>query len=282
VRAKDVVNIISHALDDQDGPIVITMKDTSACLIHHPDILVTMTAVADAMPCPRKPILNQRVKLPEPVTKSMLYGIVLHSLLQGSLAEQSFDPESTARRIAAELSLEDRRLEVWGAGFSPDDMETELGAQAEDAFATFGRRWVGPEPTDDGGVITARDEPVGHIAIKGLHDIEESIWSPKWGLQGKVDASVQAVLERDGEQTEFVAPLEIKTGKSLGGLNHRAQTMLYTLIMEDRYGELPRLCEPADNRPACPRWSSVLLSARVHRSGGSACDRSPRTHHDAQ
>lgn len=38
---------------------------------------------------------------------------------------------------------------------------------------------------------------------------------------------------------ENVAPLEIKTGRAIGVMAHRAQTMLYTLLMEDRYGELP-------------------------------------------
>ncbi len=33
-------------------------------------------------------------------------------------------------------------------------------------------------------------------------------------------------------------PFEIKTGMSRGGMEHRAQTMLYTLLMEERYGML--------------------------------------------
>jgi len=32
-------------------------------------------------------------------------------------------------------------------------------------------------------------------------------------------------------------PLEIKTGRATAGLEHRAQTMLYTLLMSERYGE---------------------------------------------
>ena len=31
-------------------------------------------------------------------------------------------------------------------------------------------------------------------------------------------------------------PFEIKTGMSKAGMEHRAQTMLYTLLMEERYG----------------------------------------------
>ena len=33
-------------------------------------------------------------------------------------------------------------------------------------------------------------------------------------------------------------PFEIKTGMAKAGMEHRAQTMLYTLLMEERYGML--------------------------------------------
>ena len=95
------------------------------------------------------------------------------------------------------------------------------------------------------------------LSISGLHEVEEDIWSPKWGLKGKVDASVQAAIVRKaapkpkgpfatnnafaGEASgsgvdDVIAPLEIKTGRAVGLMAHRAQTMLYTLLMEDRYG----------------------------------------------
>lgn len=96
------------------------------------------------------------------------------------------------------------------------------------------------------------------LAISGLHDIEEDIWSPKWGLKGKVDASVQAAIVRKGpnktksayapktapatDEDEVIAPLEIKTGRAVGLMAHRAQTMLYTLLMEDRYGTSAKTC----------------------------------------
>lgn len=83
-------------------------------------------------------------------------------------------------------------------------------------------------------------EDPGLLAINGLHDVEEDIWSPKWGLKGKVDASVQAKITggaAGSRAEENVAPLEIKTGRAVGVLAHRAQTMLYTLLMEHRYGE---------------------------------------------
>jgi len=75
-----------------------------------------------------------------------------------------------------------------------------------------------------------------------LHDIEEDIWSPAYGLKGKLDASVQTIIaESTTDKQEpllstHTMPFEIKTGRSIAGMEHRAQTMLYTLLAEERYG----------------------------------------------
>ena len=82
------------------------------------------------------------------------------------------------------------------------------------------------------------------LAIAGVHDIEEDIISPRLGLKGKIDASIQATLRGPpsllwplGQEEVSVLPFEIKTGRSIGIMQHRAQTMLYTQMMSDRYGQ---------------------------------------------
>lgn len=145
VRPNDIVNIISPSIPGDDI-IEITMKEPSSYIVHHPDALVTMTAIANAMPCPRRPLLQSLARLPEPPSKAMLFGNLLHSLLQGSLLEQSFDPASTAKRVENELSRDDQRLQVWGAGLDVASVIEDIGPKAQDAFAAFGRKWVGPVP----------------------------------------------------------------------------------------------------------------------------------------
>lgn len=84
----------------------------------------------------------------------------------------------------------------------------------------------------------ATDRP--RLAVTKALDIEEDIWSPKYGLKGKVDVSVAGrITEGPFVPAATTLPFEIKTGKSQGGLEHRAQTMLYTLLMSDRYGGQP-------------------------------------------
>lgn len=85
------------------------------------------------------------------------------------------------------------------------------------------------------------------LAISEVLDIEEDIMSPAYGIKGKLDASVQTIIQMQeaaffakGQKSTKTAtgpmPFEIKTGRATAGLEHRAQTMLYTLLMSERYG----------------------------------------------
>jgi hypothetical protein len=87
------------------------------------------------------------------------------------------------------------------------------------------------------------------LAITGLHDIEESILSPKWGMTGRSDASVHVTIKQTaGVETSASTkgakldriesgpkPLEIKAGSNWAMSEHETQTRLYALMMEERY-----------------------------------------------
>ena len=105
-----------------------------------------MTSIANAMPCPRRPILQSMVRQSGPASKSMLYGTILHGLLQRALSEQTFDLDSTRLRLDEDLSKEDRKLEMWGAKLGFEDVKLEVGEKARIGFETFGRKWIGSTP----------------------------------------------------------------------------------------------------------------------------------------
>lgn len=125
------------------------------------------------------------------------------------------------------------------------------------------------------------------LAVSHIYDIEEDIWSPAYGLKGKIDASVEAVVtEIDDSSTPFSRaapkvqttaspmPFEIKTGRSVAGMEHRAQTMLYTLLMGERYGtEIPSgllyytQSEEVVRVPAARNELRALLVARNDMAG---------------
>lgn len=95
------------------------------------------------------------------------------------------------------------------------------------------------------------DDTQSLLAISDLLDVEENIWSPTYGLKGKIDATVHSIISQpkvssnplgrrlqkgsDMETMTGAVPFEIKTGRSVAGIEHRAQTMLYTLLIAERY-----------------------------------------------
>ena len=138
--------MVSDQLDEDNESIILTLKDPRSFLIHHPDLMLTMTSIANAMPCPRRPILQSMLKVAGPSNKAMLYGTLLHTLLQRALEEQDFDIDSTRRRLNDELSKEAVKLDVWGADLGLENVRLEVGAKAGQEFATFGNRWIGSSP----------------------------------------------------------------------------------------------------------------------------------------
>ena len=74
-------------------------------------------------------------------------------------------------------------------------------------------------------------------------DIEESVWAPKYGIKGNVDASLMVAFEAAGQQqlqgarqaqglTSMLAPFEFKTGKP--HQSHRAQVGLRSEALPGR------------------------------------------------
>lgn len=77
------------------------------------------------------------------------------------------------------------------------------------------------------------DQP--RVAVQKLLDVEEHVWSPKYGLKGNIDATLQVAIDDAEGSRVLTVPFELKTGRSAAAMNHRAQTMLYTLLLSDRY-----------------------------------------------
>jgi DNA replication ATP-dependent helicase Dna2 len=166
---------------------------------------------------------------------------MLHEIFQSCLAEGRWDDrfidsktDEIVRQGLGELVKLDVNVEV---------AKTEIRKRAK-GLQGFSKRFIGNTPKED-AVLTDTRAKKGEeslLAICGLHDTEEDIWSPRFGLKGKLDASVQVVLDeqnKSGDGSKLSMPLEIKTGW-MASMEHRAQTMLYTVLMEERYGEFMR------------------------------------------
>lgn len=97
-------------------------------------------------------------------------------------------------------------------------------------------------------IVKDRNGGQSLLSVNKLLEVEEKIWSPRYGLKGNIDATVQvAMQDSEGERT-LTVPLEVKTGKHANAA-HKAQTALYTLLCSDRYGVYPCLATSSLQRP---------------------------------
>ena len=92
-----------------------------------------------------------------------------------------------------------------------------------------------PPPDVDGGAATPKNNsryfnkapPSWQGTIDSIVDIEENIWSPRFGIKGKVDMTVRL------RGQERPVPLELKTGRSSFSAEHKGQVQLYSMMMMD-------------------------------------------------
>ncbi|KAH7929561.1 Dna2-domain-containing protein [Leucogyrophana mollusca] len=245
IRAGDIINVLGEF--DLFSK-VITVSSQSNLLIHHPDLLLTATALSNAPQCRRKPLLSALVRSTSDVTPAIVWGNMLHEVMQSCMISQRWDERWIDERIdeVVRRSL----AELVKIGLGVDEAKREVKTRSK-GLRVFSERYMADVPKPD-AILTNTRAAYGQtslLAISELHDVEEDIWSPTYGLKGKLDATVQAViaqstiekqLKHQSLLSEHVMPFEIKTGRSVAGMEHRAQTMLYTLLASERYGvEVP-------------------------------------------
>ncbi|KNC49616.1 uncharacterized protein AMSG_11895 [Thecamonas trahens ATCC 50062] len=223
---------------------VIVIDNESNFLIVLPDELVSGTQVSGSFYCMRQKVLDSRISSLAGASSAMLFGSLIHELFQTALGancfETAFLEATVAKLVASNLS------ELY---FVDEDETTAHQALWE--IVPLMRAWVakhlakpggggaprGKVPPDEAVPFDARGD--AGVRVTKLLDIEENVWSPMFGLKGKVDVSLEAELSfADGTIETMVMPLELKSGKLRGSQyssDHRAQVLLYTLLMADKY-----------------------------------------------
>ncbi|KAI3386446.1 hypothetical protein SNEBB_009102 [Seison nebaliae] len=71
------------------------------------------------------------------------------------------------------------------------------------------------------------------FVIKRLISVEQHLWSMKFGLKGIVDVVVEVTNEKG---KIFMLPIELKTGRNENNMDHRAQILLYSAMLQENDG----------------------------------------------
>ncbi|KAF8154731.1 AAA domain-containing protein [Crassisporium funariophilum] len=261
IRIDDVLNVLGAFANP--GPSTssslskrfISITTQSNLLILHPDVLLTATALSNAPQCRRKPLLTAMVRSTSDITPALIWGSMLHEVMQRCLQEERWGQNEIDGFI--EEAVSGGLAELVKLGISEEVATREMKERSK-GLSIFKDRFLGDVPKADAILTNTRsaayDSP-SLLAISKLLDIEEDVWSPTYGIKGKIDATVLGVISdpmastapsttgyikapASTQRSTKIAPLplELKTGRALLGMEHRAQTMLYTLLLSERYG----------------------------------------------
>ncbi|KAI9487574.1 MAG: DNA replication factor Dna2-domain-containing protein [Benjaminiella poitrasii] len=227
-------DIVHIPYTTNENEIIIDNKQNF--IVVHPDQLISCTAVADSYSCLRKSVLQMKIKGASEYSEALVHGNIVHRVLQTALQTSDFSVQSIKaemRRVILD-SLED----LYAIDQDEETAFNIVSAYAE-SICQFGTTFVNQypkpiaRPSTDMGPDTTKELGCKAISICKVLDIEEHLWSPTYGLKGMVDASVQLKLSPTNKV--LTVPFELKTGKASRFLTNRAQTLLYTLLMSDRY-----------------------------------------------
>eukprot|EP00897_Mesotaenium_endlicherianum_P007811 jgi/Mesen1/7058/ME000369S06383 len=240
VACGDPVGVVG---DFDDSGCLVVDKDSNL-LVLHPDTLVSGSRVGGSFACARRAVLDERVRGTSDTSAAALKGTMLHQLFQVAIRGE----ECTGEELEHEAwSIVHRHLEgLYAVG------EAEAGVYSYIAgciptIQAWTQQFLQPRlSAGEAEVEFGREREKESVCIQEVSDIEECIWSPKYGIKGMIDASVKVRTRTPGSWatgyapgvSEQVMPLELKTGRATSGqaaLEHQAQVVLYTLLMAERY-----------------------------------------------
>ncbi|KAK1052067.1 DNA replication endonuclease-helicase Dna2, partial [Friedmanniomyces endolithicus] len=219
---------------DPPGQHTVSDDNASALLIVHPDHMLSATTVADSFDCIRKAALQDRIKATGETSKPMVYGKILHEVFQQALSANQWDTAFLADVVTR--TIQGHVEGLWELGMRDTVLATEEVTAKMGELAAWPRIFVAKQPSEVSIVDDKQGEKVW-MSVSKLIAVEEHVWSPRYGLKGNIDATVQStVMDHPAELAKnVVAPFEVKTGRTTQSPAHRAQTALYTLLLSDRY-----------------------------------------------
>jgi DNA replication ATP-dependent helicase Dna2 len=199
-------------------------------LILHPDQLISSTVVADSFSCTRRAVLQDRVKATSDASPALVYGTLLHEIFQEALMANKWDLAFLTN--ATDTAIKKHMEELYTIKVQIPNAREHLLSKVKE-LRYWAEAFISSYPKD-AGIVKGRNGEKITMCISKLLDVEEHVWSPMYGLKGNIDATVQVTMRAGIDRRTLTVPLELKTGRNVSE-NHQAQTVLYNLLLSDRY-----------------------------------------------
>ncbi|XP_042863351.1 DNA replication ATP-dependent helicase/nuclease DNA2-like [Penaeus japonicus] len=227
VSERDVVHIL-YTEASEDGHF--TVNNTQGLIVINPDFLISGTSVVSGVFCRRKAVLNERFRGLDPGNQLMLVGSLVHQLFQ-EVVKKKIQSREQLEHLVRELMSQPKMLqEMYSLGVAESHIYEEMNNFIPHIH-TWSQRYLGNGKVQGGKVdLKGQSKRQWSGQITEIQDIEENVWSPKFGVKGKIDMTVKT----NQRGISKVVPLELKTGRSSFSAEHKGQVTLYSMMSADR------------------------------------------------
>uniref|UniRef100_A0A3B4GFA3 DNA replication ATP-dependent helicase/nuclease DNA2 n=1 Tax=Pundamilia nyererei TaxID=303518 RepID=A0A3B4GFA3_9CICH len=227
VRPGDVVHLEGHS----DGGSWLVDRE-QGFLVLLPDSLISGTSISSSIRCMRRAVLGDMFKSFDGGSKQMLNGTMVHEVFQRAATAKDFSSEMLSK-LADEALHSPRYLgDMYSLGVTQEEMKQELHDYLP-SLEHWAKEYLNSQTPK---AISLKM----YVCIHTHKYIEENVWSPRFGLKGKIDVTARVRIQRPRNgfhriPEEKTIPLELKTGRESNSIEHRSQVILYTLMTSERY-----------------------------------------------
>ncbi|XP_049421116.1 DNA replication ATP-dependent helicase/nuclease DNA2 [Epinephelus fuscoguttatus] len=216
-------------------------------LVLLPDSLISGTSISSSIRCMRRAVLGDMFRSFDGGSKQMLNGTMVHEVFQRAATAKDFSLE-TLSKLADEALCRPQYLgDMYSLGVSQEEMKQELHDYlpslehwAKEYLSSPTPKAISLKMPSSSKAPSRCQDSSTVVTVAELADIEENVWSPRFGLKGKIDVTARVRIQRPRGGShraleEKTVPLELKTGKESNSIEHRSQVVLYTLMSLERY-----------------------------------------------
>ncbi|XP_067996252.1 DNA replication ATP-dependent helicase/nuclease DNA2 [Melanerpes formicivorus] len=213
------------------------INEQSGYLVLYPDLLLSGTTISNSIRCVRRAVLSEKFKGSEFGSRQTLIGTILHDIFQQSLTNNL--AQEKVEVLANKVVYGKKYLKEM---YHLNLKQSEIMQEVQEYLPSF-FKWVEDfmhNPANQNKTQLKlpsdgkRDDFSSKIEFVDILDVEENIWSPRFGLKGKIDVTARVKIHRQSGVESRIMPLELKSGKESNSIEHRSQVILYTLLNLER------------------------------------------------
>lgn len=231
VKVDDIVMIQARQESRQ-----WVIDNNGGFLVTQPDILISSTTVTSGVFCARRTVLAQKFRrieslpCPDADYSVMTVGSLVHQWFQKALQENVRALSGVIKLLDGVLRSKDTINYLYASEMSLADCRKRMMEYAPRIFE-FIQHYIGGNKQQ--AIDSLKDNFRGSIC--DIQDIEENICIPQLGIQGRVDVTTEVNINPGRRK---IMPLEVKTGRASYSLEHKAQMILYLMMMGSRDEEI--------------------------------------------